>query len=41
MDEKSESQERLKRQKLDVSLLIIGVAAAGLSFAWHIIALFF
>jgi hypothetical protein len=36
-----ESEEQIKKQKLNISLLIIGVLVAGLSFAWHIIALFF
>ena len=40
-EEHSESEEKIKRQKLNVSLLIIGVIVAVASFAWHIIALLF
>jgi len=40
-EEKPESEEEIKRLKLNFSLLIIGVIIAGISFAWHIIALFF
>ena len=39
--EKPESEEEIKRLKLNFSLLIIGVVIAGISFAWHIIGLFF
>lgn len=40
-EEKTESTEEIKRLKLNFSLLIIGVIIAGISFAWHIIPLFF
>ncbi|MCH7624189.1 MAG: hypothetical protein IIB46_08950 [Nitrospinae bacterium] len=40
-EEKTESPEEIKRLKLNFSLLIIGVIIAGISFAWHIIPLFF
>jgi hypothetical protein len=40
-EEKPESEEEIKRLKLNFSLLIIGVIIAGISFAWHIIAPFF
>jgi hypothetical protein len=36
-----ESEEQIKKQKLNWSLMIIGLLVAGLSFIWHIIALFF
>jgi len=36
-----ESEEQIKKHKLNWSLMIIGVLVAGLSFFWHIIALFF
>lgn len=36
-----ESEEQIKKQKLNWSLMIIGVLVAGVSFAWHIVALFF
>jgi len=39
--EKPESKEEIRRLKLNFSLLIIGVVIAGISFAWHIIGLFF
>jgi len=40
-EEKSESEEDIKRLRLNFSLLIIGVIVAGISFAWHIVTLFF
>ena len=40
-EEKPESEEDIKRLRLNFSLLIIGVIVAGVSFAWHIVTLFF
>jgi len=40
-EENGESEEQIKKQKLNWSLMIIGILVAGLSFAWHVIALFF
>jgi len=40
-ENKPESQEEIKRVRLNFFLLIIGVIIAGISFAWHIIPLFF
>lgn len=40
-EENCESKEKVKRRLLNVYLMVIGVIVAGLSFAWHIIALFF
>ncbi len=40
-EEKPESPEEIKRLKLNFSLLIIGVIIAGISFAWHIVSIFF
>jgi len=40
-EEKPESEEDIKRLRLNFSLLIIGVVIAGISFAWHIVTLFF
>jgi len=40
-EENGESEEQIKKQKLNILLLIIGVIIAGISFAWHIIAPFF
>lgn len=40
-EENSESEEQIRKQKLNWSLMIIGVIVAGVSFAWHIITLFF
>jgi hypothetical protein len=40
-EEKPESEEDIKRLRLNFSLLIIGVIVAGISFAWHIVTLFF
>ena len=41
IEEKPESEEDIKRLRLNFSLLIIGVIVAGISFAWHIVTLFF
>jgi hypothetical protein len=40
-EEKPESPEEIKRLKLNFSLMFIGIVIAGISFAWHIISLFF
>jgi len=40
-EENDESEEQIKKQKLNWSLMIIGVLVAALSFVWHVIALFF
>jgi hypothetical protein len=40
-EENGESAEQIKKQKLNILLMIIGVLVAGFSFAWHIGALFF
>jgi hypothetical protein len=40
-EEKPESEEEIKRLQLNFSLMIVGVIIAGVSFAWHIIPLFF
>jgi hypothetical protein len=36
-----ETEEQIKKQKLNWLLMGIGILVAGLSFVWHIIALFF
>ncbi len=40
-EENGESEEQIKKQKLNILLLIIGVIIAGISFSWHIITPFF
>ncbi len=40
-DENGESEEEIRKQKLNWSLLAIGVLLAGGSFVWHIVSLFF
>lgn len=37
----SETEERLNKKKLNKTLAIIAVVMFGLSFAWHILPIFF